>query len=220
MSAAAVREVLRDCFEVWGLPRAIRVDNGTPWATQTDIPSSLALWLRGLGIRVILNRPRQSTDNAIVERHHGVMAQWVEAEKSANWHDLQTRLNEMIQMQRERYPIRDGLSRKYLHPTLTQTDRPYCRDNEAHLWQFSNVQIWFSQQMWFRRVDKAGQVSFFSQALGVGRAYTRQTLTIQYDPQGDNWIIQTEKGDILKVYPNQIVTPEHILNLALAKRAN
>ncbi len=74
LSAEAVSEFLRRVFERWGLPQAVRVDNGSPWGTQSDIPSALALWLVGFWVKVVLNRPRHCTDNAIVERDHGVLA--------------------------------------------------------------------------------------------------------------------------------------------------
>ena len=83
-----MRGHLRKCFEQWGLPKAIRVDNGDPWATRSDIPSALALWLIGLNVKVILNRPSQSTDNGIVERDHGVLAGWVEAHKAGSVAEL------------------------------------------------------------------------------------------------------------------------------------
>jgi transposase InsO family protein len=106
-----VREHLRACFEQWGLPKAIRVDNGDPWATQSDIPSALALWLVGLGVKVLLNRPRVSTDNGIVERGHGVLAHWVEAHKAQHQQDFQAQLDWATTMQRERYPALERQNR-------------------------------------------------------------------------------------------------------------
>lgn len=124
LSAQVVSEFLRDCFERWGLPKAIRVDNGSPWATQSDVPSALALWLVGLGVKVLVNRPRRCTDNAIVERGHGVLSKWVEPQRVDNGQALQAQLDWAIEIQRERYPAFKGKTRLAVFPDLLQTIRP------------------------------------------------------------------------------------------------
>jgi hypothetical protein len=43
-----VQEVLRRTFTQWGLPRCLRVDNGHPWGSWSDLPRDLALWVIGL----------------------------------------------------------------------------------------------------------------------------------------------------------------------------
>jgi hypothetical protein len=37
-----IREMFRRVFTRWGLPRAVRVDNGYPWGTPRDLPTGLA----------------------------------------------------------------------------------------------------------------------------------------------------------------------------------
>jgi len=78
------------------------MDNGTPWGTQSRLPSALGLWLVGLGIDLIYGRPRRSTDNAIVERNHGVLARWVEAEQCPDFQHCQQHLDWAVVTQRER----------------------------------------------------------------------------------------------------------------------
>lgn len=198
----------------------MRVDNGSPWATQSDIPSALALWMIGLGVRVLLNRPRQSTDNGIVERDHGVLAQWVEAEKQANAAALQQRLDWAVEMQRERYPAKAGQSRQQAYPTLTTNPRRYTPEEEAHLWQMERVNDYLDRCTWKRRVDKVGKISFFSRSFSVGRPYTKQDVNIGFDRHTNEWVIESEQGDEIKRFANREVTPERIHALSLAKRAN
>lgn len=133
ITGAAVQTQLRVWFARWGLPQALRVDNGDPWATQSDIPSALALWLVGLGVKVLLNRPRVSTDNGIVERGHGVLAHWVEAAQARHLSDLQARLDAAIAMQRDRYPACQGHSRHHTYPDLDRNPRLYRLDLENDL---------------------------------------------------------------------------------------
>lgn len=215
-----MRAHLRSCFERWGLPKAIRVDNGDPWATRSDIPSALALWLIGLGVKVLLNRPRQSTDNGIVERGHGVLARWVAPHKAQTLGDLQAQLDWAIDMQRNRYPVLNGHSRQQVYPTLAHNPRVYSQAQEHTLWQLQRVDAFLSQAVWTRRVDKVGRISLFSRAYSVGRAYTGTEVQVQFEPQHREWVIQSEQGQVLKRHVSQEITPERIFNLDLAKRAN
>jgi transposase InsO family protein len=61
-------------FHQWGQPQCLRVDNGLPFGDPgSDLVPVLSLWLIGLGIDVLWNRPYQATDNAKVERMQGTM---------------------------------------------------------------------------------------------------------------------------------------------------
>lgn len=215
-----VRRQLRKWFTQWGLPKAIRVDNGDPWATQSDIPSALALWLIGLGVKVLLNRPRVSTDNGIVERGHGVLANWVEAHKAFQCQALQAQLDWAIDMQRERYPACQGHSRRQAYPELYRNPRPYGACQEDQMWDIQRVYEWISLRIWKRRVDKVGRISLFSTPYSVGRAYAGQDVMIHFDPHTHEWLIENEQGHLLKRHLSQEITPERILNLKLARRAN
>ena len=211
---------MRKWFAIWGLPQAIRVDNGDPWATQSDIPSALALWLVGLGVKVLLNRPRVSTDNGIVERDHGVLANWVEAAKAPHRHALQAQLDWAIAMQRDRYPACQGLSRRQAYPDLDHNPRRYTPDLEADLWDIHRVYRFISPIIWRRRVDKVGRVSLFSTAYAVGRAYAGLDVLIRFDALTCEWVMEQEQGQLLKRHPAQELTPDRILNFTLTKRAN
>ena len=215
-----MRAHLRACFEQWGLPKAIRVDNGDPWATRSDVPSALALWLIGLGIKVLYNRPYQSTDNAIVERGHGVIAKWVEAHHAHDVQTLQTQLDWAIQMQREHYPSIKGQARIEAYPRLRHNPRPYSRHEENTLWQFERVQSFLADKVWTRRVDKVGRISLFSSTYSVGRAYTGQELQVHLDPQTHQWLIETEQGQLLRRFDCLEITPDRIDSFSLTKRAN
>ena len=72
----AVQAALRRVFEQWGLPKRMRVDNGAPWATWADLPPAFALWLIGLGIKMIWNHPHCPKENANVERCNGLIGTW------------------------------------------------------------------------------------------------------------------------------------------------
>ncbi|MBV8318944.1 MAG: DDE-type integrase/transposase/recombinase, partial [Planctomycetaceae bacterium] len=71
-----MQAMLRRIFQRWGLPDRLRVDNGHPWGSQNDLPTDLALWLIGLGVNMIWNKPRCPQMNGVVERSQGVTQQW------------------------------------------------------------------------------------------------------------------------------------------------
>lgn len=184
------------------------------------MPSALALWLVGLEVKLLLNRPHQSTDNGIVERAHGVLANWVEPERAGTVAAFQAQLDWAIEMQREQYPAVRGQSRLQAHPSLATNPRRYSRDLEAQVWQFQRVQAFLRQFVWSRRVDKVGRMSLFSQPYSVGRAYAGQTVQVVLDDARHEWVIRSEQGDVLKRYACAEITPERIADLAIAKRAN
>jgi len=69
----AIRPALQRVFRRYGLPRAIRVDNGPPFGGPSPRGlSRLAVWWRRLGIKVDYGRPAHPEDNAAHEQMHAV----------------------------------------------------------------------------------------------------------------------------------------------------
>ena len=70
--ASAVRTEFERVFEQYGLPEAILVDNGSPFAS-TRSPgglTTLSAWWVSLGIKLLQNRPAHPEDNGGHERMH------------------------------------------------------------------------------------------------------------------------------------------------------
>jgi transposase InsO family protein len=81
MKGQAVKPAFERLFEAYGLPRVIRVDNGSPFAC-TSAPaglSRLSAWWVSLGIRVSFSRPGHPQDNGSHERMHADVAAELEA---------------------------------------------------------------------------------------------------------------------------------------------
>ena len=68
----AVREVFERLFKTYGLPKAIRSDNGAPFASSSAILglSGLSAWWVALGIDLERGRPGKPQDNGAHERMH------------------------------------------------------------------------------------------------------------------------------------------------------
>ena len=87
-----VKPAFEKLFESCGLPRVIRVDNGSPFAC-TSAPaglSQLSAWWTSLGIRVSFSRPAHPQDNGAHERMHADVAAQLEADP-ADSRDVQQR---------------------------------------------------------------------------------------------------------------------------------
>jgi putative transposase len=86
MSAQVVKPAFERLFQGCGLPRAIRVDNGAPFAC-TSAPaglSRLSAWWTSLGIRVSFSRPAHPQDNGAHERMHADVAAELEADPAGS----------------------------------------------------------------------------------------------------------------------------------------
>lgn len=199
-----MQQYFQQAFETWGLPEAIRFDNGAPWASpQSRTPTSLALWLVGLGIRLVFGRPRQSTDNAVVERSHGVLNGWVEPEVCKDRADLQHRLDHFAHIQRAVYPDDRGQSRVVRFPELlTPLRRYHCRDDER-LWNLQLVWDYVATYRFSRTVEKNGRITLLTREYWIGRRYAAQKVTAYLDPMIGAWLVEDQRGEVIGQFPAQ-----------------
>lgn len=209
---------MRNIFTHWGLPERIRVDNGSPWGPGGDTPPALALWLIGLGVEVIWNRPRHAQDNGQVERSHGVIAQWAEPERCAGPQALQQHVDWAVEIQREKYPAIDGQSRAQAYPALLDGARAYDPAQEEMVWDFERVCAFLARGVWSRRVSKVGRISLYNRDYRVGRPYARQDVRVRFDAASLQWLILDNQGnEIIRHTPKEI-SRERILALDVARR--
>lgn len=77
------RPILTRAFKKYGLPKAIRSDNGTPFATPTSRLglSELSVWWTQLGIQHERIAPGKPQQNGRHERMHGVMKAYIKHRK-------------------------------------------------------------------------------------------------------------------------------------------
>lgn len=212
--------MLRTWFAQWGLPQQLRVDNGTPWGSWSELPPDLALWLLGLGIGMVWNRPRHSQGNAVIERAHGVCQRWVEPATCPSVAVLQARLDWATALQRERYPALAGQSRLAAFPALAAGGRPYDPDQEAAQWDERRVWAWLGERVWGRRVDQVGRISLANRAVGVGRRWagTEVTVRLVVPNHAPSWLIRDAHGTLLRQHPAPELGRERILALDVSHR--
>jgi putative transposase len=86
VSTEVVQKIFVRLFTKYGLPQAIQVDNGPPFASTRARGglTKLSAWWLSLGIKVIRSRPGHPQDNGAHERMHGDMSIEVQQRPSAS----------------------------------------------------------------------------------------------------------------------------------------
>jgi hypothetical protein len=180
----------------------MRFDNGKPWGNPgMAVPTSLALWLVGLGIQPIYGRPRQSTDNAVVERCHGVLASWVEPHTCDTMTVLQERLDYYVRIQREVYPVQAGRSRREQFPTLSDNPQRYDQQWEETRWDLERVLAYVAGYTFTRLVEKNGRITLMTHEYTLGRQYHAQQVTAQLNPHRREWVMKDRYGEVVGCFP-------------------
>jgi hypothetical protein len=215
---AEIQELFRRVFTRWGLPQAVRVDNGYPWGTPRDLPTELALWLIGLGVEVIWNPPAQPRENPKVERCQGVADAWAEPHTCAGPAQLNDHLDWTCQIQRHDYPSIHGASRVDKFPQLMNPRRSYQPSQEPGLWKLDRVDQWLSQGVWVRRVGKTGVISMYGHRRSLGRTYCGQEVVVRFDAAKRYWIVADSGGEVLAQFLAWELSQERILSLAVGRK--
>ena len=166
VTAAAVRDQMRQAVCRWGLPVSLRVDHGAPWGSRGEWPTELALGALGVGIRMIGNRPRQPPENGVIERSPGTADRWCEpwtCDAPAEW---PARLERRDGLYREFSPDQDGRSRAACFPAWAHSGRASAVESEGVLWDWTRVTASLSSGTVVRPVDHRGFVSMYKRLSG------------------------------------------------------
>lgn len=196
----------------------MRFDNGHPWGTNSPVPSALALWLAGLGIQPRFGRPRQSTDNAVVERDHGVLNAWVDPAQCAHFNHFCLELDRFATLQSERYPLKDGRARLDHYPDLLACPRPYVPLEDEHRWSAQAMFDYLATFRFHRKVAINGQITVLNHDYSVGRAFQRRTLAVQLDAETHQWVAYEDDGREIRRFVPKNLTYTTIFHMTLADR--
>jgi hypothetical protein len=213
-----VREGLRRFFEQFGLPDAVRVDNGGPWGKPNNTPSWLALWIAGLGIEVRWIRPHTPKDNPQIERANRLIDDWTQPDACVALSEWQAQLTAMVTRQRDAYPALDGSPRTRVYPDFYCPRRPYHRQTEAACWSLAAAQRLLAQFRWQRVVDSNGQIMVMNQRMWVGRRWRKLTVDVAYDPALNVYRVAAPDGTLLRTHAAKDITVDGILSLASTRR--
>lgn len=183
----------------------MKFDNGKPFGDTTKQSVSLiTLWLVGLGIKVIFNRPRVPQDNAKVERCQGVTQKWSEFKRCSSYEMLQKRLDQAVLIQREQYPVvrLGGKTRLQAFPQLdselNRQVRPYCAMN----FDIDRVYSYLVGHVWQRKVTTNGQIGFWGQRYLVNKKLAGQIIDFKIDTADKSWKAFDIKGNLVLTIPS------------------
>ncbi|RME81438.1 MAG: hypothetical protein D6775_13590 [Caldilineae bacterium] len=213
-----VQQDLRHAFTLFGLPDAIRMDRDPllVGSTRLEWPGKLLLWLVGLGIILLINRPHRPTDNPIVERGHwtwechvlmGRSYPDVVAVQKATDQDLAYRRDHLP----SRHPGCDGRPPAQAFPTLYTPRRPYSPEQEEALFDLRRVDLYLSQWEWRRTVDSEGKISLANRNYRVGKAYRGQSVKVRFDIQTREFVCWHVDGRELARWFIPEVSQEYLL---------
>jgi hypothetical protein len=218
--ATETQRILRDLFAHWGMPQRLRVDNGSPWGSWSDLPTDLSLWLIGLGVNMHWNHPNRPQENGVIERSQGTGKRWAEPHACATVKQLQQQFDAMDRIQREVYADKGKLTRLQAHPGLSQVHRPYSRAREQATWNFQRVLEHLSGYAVTRRVGPHGHVSIYNRNYYIGIIHSRRTVQIMFDPEKPNWLVVDEDGHLLNRLAVKEITEPSIRTLRVTKKSN
>jgi hypothetical protein len=211
---------LRRVFAQFGRPGKLRVDNGAPWGSWSDLPTALALWLIGLGIDMHWNTPRRPQENGVIERSQGLAAAWAEPGRCDNVRQLQRRLNSEDRVQREAYPYRKKQSRLAVFPELRFSGRAYSQGWEQRHWDWQRVLDHMSGYCVRRRVDQCGKIGLYHDKLYVGTLHKGCDVHLQFDPERLEWLVSDDQGRQLRAVPAAAWTRDAVRRLRVPRSSS
>jgi transposase InsO family protein len=211
-----VRSLLLDQFKQWGMPLAIRTDNGLPFGVPTrDVVPIMSLWLVAWGIIPILNRPRRPQDNAKVERNQGTLSRWAEVHKCQNLEQMQVHLDEASRMQRDHCLVRrlGKASRTEVFKDLYTPARVF---DEA-IFDEQKAYEYLAQASYPKKVSVVGTTTVYNKPFQVGAQHKGKILFVKFDPKNVAWLFFDQLGNLLKTIPDPRFSRENLFNLTVCQ---
>jgi len=218
LSPRDIQENLRTLFHRWGMPKQLRMDRDSLWvgSSRMEWPGTILLWLVGLGILPVVNRPRRPTDNSQVER---LCRTWndhvgngsglrdksvLQAETDQAWSDRRQYLP-------SRNPHCAGKPPLVALPHLTHSKREFSPELEASLFDMERVFEYLSHWEWIRKVDQTGAVSMADYNRLVSKKHVGQIVKVRFDTETQVFSAYDVDGTFLHSFTLPVITKEYIL---------
>ncbi len=166
---------LRMAFNEFGLPKAIQSDRGSNFyenKSKSPFPTTLHLWLLGLGVDLSWANSYRPTEQGIVERSHEITHQqnW-RSSGYKNIQHFQEHVNDR-RKQLNRHISCDTLGKPPLvaYPQAIHSARFYNPLEERKLFDPTRIDAYLAQQKWYRKVSSAKTVSIGGQVYYLSKA--------------------------------------------------
>lgn len=179
-TGAGVRPWFERTFRTYGLPRALRTDNGSPFAsTGPGRLSRLAVWWLKLGIQLDRIDPGHPEQNGRHERFHLTLQQETTRPAATSPPQQQRRFD------RHRRLFNDVRPHEALGQTPpARTYRPSPRPYPARL-----EDPWYDATCQVRRVNPNGQIKWDGDLVFISEAVRGEWVGVAETPRGD-WTVR------------------------------
>jgi hypothetical protein len=218
LTTRQVQAYLRQTFATWGLPDQLKMDRAPVFvgSGRLEWPGVLLLWLVGLGVDPIINRPHRPTDNAQVERCNRTWNEQVALGlRTAPVPAIQAATDQAWQDRRECLPSRNpqcqGQPPVVAHPELLLPRRPYSPDDEARRFDMQRVYDYLSCWSWQRKVDPQGCISMADHNRRIHRGYCGQVVNVRFDPLTQVFVASAVDGTELRRFTLPVISPDYIM---------
>jgi putative transposase len=197
-TGAGVRPWFARTFQTYGLPRALRTDNGPPFAsTGAARLSRLAVWWLKLGIQLDRIDPGHPEQNGRHERFHRTLHEETSAPPAATPRAQQARFDQLRVTFNDVRP-HEALGQQPPARAYTPSPRPYP----------SRVpEPWYDATYQVRRVRTTGAIKWQGDVVFLSEALCGEPVGLKETAQGD-WsvhFLHVELGRIAR--RTQIFTP-------------
>lgn len=178
--------VFEQVFKEYGLPQAIRTDNGIPFASPNALfgLSKLSIWWLRLGINIERIKPGNPQQNGRHERMHRTLK--IEATRPASFNCLQqqTRFDEFVAVYNNERP-HQALNMKYPAEVYTPSARVYQPPEEPD-YPFHDRTI---------RITQCGRICIGRRKINLSTVFAGQTVGIR-EVEDNIWLVSFMKYDL------------------------
>jgi transposase InsO family protein len=179
-TGAAVRRCLDRAFREYGLPRALRTDNGAPFASRGPARlSRLAVWWLKLGIQLDRIDPASPQQNGRHERFHLTLQQDTTSPPAPSPRHQQGRFDAHRALFNEQRP-HEALGQRPPARVYVAAPRPYPRPLE---------EPWYDATHQVRRVRPNGAIKWQGDLVFVSEAVRGEAVGLAETARGD-WLVR------------------------------
>lgn len=173
-------------FKEFGLPRAIRSDNGAPFASPNALfgLSKLAVWWLRLGIRIERIRPGRPQQNGRHERMHLTLKKETTKPAAFNFLQQQERFDRFVEVYNNQRP-HQGLAGAYPGDLYTPSGRIYEPPDEPD-YPFHDRTV---------RVTRCGRICIGKRKINLSQVFAGQILGIK-EIEDQLWLVSFLNYDI------------------------
>jgi transposase InsO family protein len=176
-----VQRIFDTAFSEFGLPAAIRSDNGPPFASVgAGGLTDLSVWWLRLGIRVERIEPGKPQQNGRQERFHRTLKAETANPPRANMRAQQRAFDLFRKIYNEERP-HEALGQKPPATCFALSPRRY----PCPLVRFATESPWEH----IERIDKQGFIRWHNKRLFVSRALAHEDVAIEYEGASEAWLM-------------------------------